>query len=67
MSRHAIALAVTLAVAATLAAVSGAGNAETTAFLCPKNPAASPATLWVKNYGPKFRGSTWCNDGANAT
>ena len=67
MTRPVLALAVMLATAAVLTAAGGARVAVTTAFNCPKNPAAAPSTLWVKNYPPGgYRGSTWCSDGAKA-
>ena len=66
MTRLVIALALTLATAAVLTAAGGARVTATAAFTCPQNPAASPSTLWVKNYGG-YRGSTWCNDGATAS
>lgn len=51
--------------AATLAGGGAARDAAAT-FKCPANAAATPHTLWVKNY-KGFRGSTWCNDGATAS
>jgi hypothetical protein len=67
MARLVITLAACLAATAALTAVGNASEDATTAFLCPKNPAASPPTRWVKNYPPGgYRGSTWCNDGATA-
>ena len=67
MTRLFITLVASLATAAALTVGGDAREAATTAFLCPKNPAASPPTRWVKNYPPgSFRGSTWCNDGATA-
>ncbi len=66
MTRLALTLILAVAAAAVLAATGGARQAATNAFLCPQNPAAKPSALWVKNVGPGFRGSTWCNDGATA-
>lgn len=65
MTRLATSIAITLAAAAVLAATGSSRGATTITFTCPKNAAAGPSTLWVRNY-EGFRGSTWCNDGATA-